>query len=206
MSAPPKTVLQTTHEEEAQIRAAVREAHGLDQLGGRRKVAAPEDAEALAAFLADPAVSDPIYDLPRPFTVANVRAWIEARARRREAGEGLLILTVDPEGRIEGYSEVAVWPERASGELIGAMRADRQNSRTGGAGMAASFDWMFETLGLRLIGLTAALDNVRSQKLIDRAGFVRMGERDVVRPDGTTRPSVYWEMTREQWRARKAGG
>jgi len=52
------------------------------------------------------------------------------------------------------------------------------------------------------MGLTAATDNVRSAKLIDAAGFVRMGTRDSVRPDGTVRVSLYWEVTREQWRAR----
>jgi hypothetical protein len=46
---------------------------------------------------------------------------------------------------------------------------------------------MFEALGVRLVGVTAALDNVRSAKVIEAAGFVRMGERDSVRPDGTVR-------------------
>jgi RimJ/RimL family protein N-acetyltransferase len=68
--------------------------------------------------------------------------------------------------------------------------------------MAHTFGWIFETLGVRLMCLTAALDNVRSQKGIDAAGFRRMGERDAVRPDGTTRKSVYWEMTRDEWRQR----
>ena len=62
---------------------------------------------------------------------------------------------------------------------------------------------MFESLGVRLIGLTAALDNVRSARIIEGVGFVPMGERDGVRPDGTVRRSRYWEMTREAWRARK---
>ena len=35
--------------------------------------------------------------------------------------------------------------------------------------------------------------------------IVRMGEREAVRPDGTTRRSVYWEMTRDEWRARYRG-
>jgi RimJ/RimL family protein N-acetyltransferase len=52
--------------------------------------------------------------------------------------------------------------------------------------------------------LTAALDNIRVQKGIDRAGFVRMGERDAVRSDGSIRRSVYWEITAEQWAARYA--
>jgi RimJ/RimL family protein N-acetyltransferase len=47
--------------------------------------------------------------------------------------------------------------------------------------------------------LTAALDNIRSQKAIDAAGFRRMGEREVTGPDGATRASVYWELSREAW-------
>jgi RimJ/RimL family protein N-acetyltransferase len=58
---------------------------------------------------------------------------------------------------------------------------------------------MFEALGLRLIGLTAALDNVRSAKAIDGAGFRRMGEVESTRPDGTVRRSLYWELRREEW-------
>ena len=87
-------------------------------------------------------------------------------------------------------------------EMAGAVRADRQSRGTGGSGAAHTFGWMFETLGVRLIGLTAALDNLRSAKLIDAAGFVRMGEREAVRADGTIRRSLYWEMTRDQWRQR----
>src|SRR5205085_5750010 len=117
-------------------------------------------------------------------------------------GDGLLFVTLDEAGRVAGYSLIEVWPERASAELGGAIRADLQNRGRGGAGMAHTFGWIFETLGVRLMCLTAALDNVRSQKGIDAAGFVRMGERDAVRPDGTVRRSVYWEMTRDEWRMR----
>ena len=65
--------------------------------------------------------------------------------------------------------------------------------------MARSIAFMFEHLGVRLIGLTAALDNVRSAASIDAAGFRRMGEVESVRPDGTKRRSIYWELTREEW-------
>ena len=61
---------------------------------------------------------------------------------------------------------------------------------------------MFDVLGVRLVGLTAALDNIRSQRVIEAAGFIDMGERDSIRPDGTVRRSRYWEMTREAWRSR----
>ena len=52
---------------------------------------------------------------------------------------------------------------------------------------------------VRLGSLTAALENGRSTRLSDRMGLRRLGEREATRPDGTTRRSHYWEMTREEW-------
>ncbi|MBI1250662.1 MAG: GNAT family N-acetyltransferase [Alphaproteobacteria bacterium] len=202
MSAPPKTILSVGAAEEADIRAAVCAALGVERLGGVRTPAETGDAAAFAAILRDPAVSAPIYDLPDAGNISAVAQWIEGRVAARARGEGLLLFNRDADGAIDGYSDVAVWPTRASGELAGAMRADRQNAGQGGAGALRTFGWMFETIGLRLICLTAALDNVRSARLIEAAGFVRMGERDAIRADGSVRPSLYWEMTRAQWRAK----
>ena len=196
MSAPPKTVLVASPAEEAAIRAAVR---GADVSGLGRVLAGPEHAEALAELLSDPAVSDPIYDLPRPFTRENVGAWIAACEAARLAGECLLMVSFDETGAVAGYSKVTVWPDRSSAEVGGAVRADRQGSGQGASGAARLFGWVFETLGVRLMGLTAATDNVRSARLIDAVGFTRRGERDSIRPDGTVRRSLYWEMTREAW-------
>lgn len=192
MSAPPKTVLFATPEEEAAIRAAVRAAEG-------HVVAGPEHVDGLLALLSDPKVSDPIYDLPRPFTRESVAKWVADSEALRQEGRCVLAVTLDAAGQVAGYSRFTVWPERSSAELAGARRADLQNSGTGRRGVAQSIAWMFEGLGVRLICLTAALDNVRSAKAIDGAGFTRMGEVESVRPDGTTRRSLYWELARDEW-------
>jgi RimJ/RimL family protein N-acetyltransferase len=92
-------------------------------------------------------------------------------------------------------------PERSSAELGGALRAEYQSAGSGGAGAAHTIGWMFARLRVRLICLTAGLDNIRSARLIDRMGFLRMGERDAIRPDGTTRRSIYWELTQDAWEA-----
>lgn len=176
MSAPPKTVLTATPEEAAAIREAVRTADP-ETLAPKRAIAGPEHVDDLLDLLSDPEVSDAIYDLPRPLTRASVAAWIDAFAEQRRRGEGLLIVVPDFGKGIVSYSQITVWPDRASAELAGAVRADIQGSGGGSDGAARSFAWMFDVLKVRLIGLTAALDNVRSIKLIDRAGFVRMGER-----------------------------
>lgn len=201
MSAPPKTVLHASGAEAEAIRRAVRTAD-VESLGPGRVRADLSHVPGLVTLLEDPQVSDPIYDLPRPIGEESVTRWVAEAQAQALGGEGLLILTLDPKGEVSGYSKITVWPERASGELAGAVRAEAQNHGKGGAGAAHIFSWMFETLGLRLIGLTAALDNVRSAKLIEAAGFVPMGERDARRPDGTVRVSRYWELTRDQWRQR----
>jgi RimJ/RimL family protein N-acetyltransferase len=192
MSAPPKTVLVASAEEEAAIRDAVRRARG-------HTVAGPEHVDVLTALLADPAVSDPIYDLPKPITRASVAAWVAESEALRQEGRCILTVTLDEAGEVAGYARFTVWPERSSAEIAGARRADLQNSGAGRQGVARSIAWMFEDLGVRLIGLTAALDNVRSAKAIDGAGFKRMGEVESVRPDGTVRRSLYWELTRGEW-------
>lgn len=201
MSYPPKTVIHASEEEAAAIRAAVR-AVDPASLGLGRALAEMKHVPGLVQLLSDERVSGPIYDLPRPITPDSVTRWVAECQAQHLAGEGLLLVTLDAHGKVAGYSHIVVWPEHASAELAGAIRADLQGQGQGGAGMARTFGWIFEALGVRLMCLTAALDNVRSQKGIDAAGFRRMGEREVTRPDGTKRASVYWEMTRDEWRQR----
>jgi RimJ/RimL family protein N-acetyltransferase len=200
VSAPPRTVLTASPEEDRAIRNAVRNAD-VTTLGPGRVVANAEHVTAILDLLGDPAVSEPVYDLPRPLTEASIAAWVAETEDLRRRGEALLILTCAAGGTVVGYSRVVVWPERSSAEIGGALRAAYQNAGAGGAGAAHTIGWMFLHLGVRLICLTAALDNIRSVKLIDRMGFHRMGERDAIRPDGMTRRSAYWELTREQWEA-----
>jgi RimJ/RimL family protein N-acetyltransferase len=201
MSAPPKTVIHASEDEAEAIRDAVRNVD-VGTLGMGRARAELKHVPGLVKLLSDEQVSGPIYDLPRPIDEESVTRWVAENQAQALAGEALLLVNLDEHGEVSGYSRIVVWPERSSAELAGAIRADLQNHGQGGAGMARTFGWIFETLGVQLMCLTAALDNVRSQKGIDAAGFRRMGEREALRPDGTTRRSVYWEMTRDEWRQR----
>jgi RimJ/RimL family protein N-acetyltransferase len=202
VSAPPKTKLEVSAEEESAIRAAVRCAD-IGKLGADCAVATLKHVDDLAHFLSDPRVSDAIYDLPRPISRDTVAEWVRNAERLRQAGEAILTVRLDETGRIFSYSYFTVWPGRSAAEIAGAFRADRQNSGAGRVGAAHSFDWMFEELGVRLVCVTAALDNVRSARVIEAAGFTRMGEREGVRADGVVRRSHYWEMSRDAWRARR---
>jgi RimJ/RimL family protein N-acetyltransferase len=199
MSAPPKTVLTVAPEEEAAIRSAVRTAD-LGLLGPRHRIADAGHVAGLVALLCDPTVSDPIYDLPRPFTPGVIGAWVADTRAKQMRGEAILAVVLDEQDAVAGYSCFTIWPERSAAELAGAHRADGQGQGRGKTGAARSFGWMFDHLGVRLIGLTAATDNIRSARVIEAAGFVPRGERQSVKADGSTRVSRYWELTRDQWR------
>ena len=201
----PFTRNRTSAEREAAIRAAVRRTDKLPSTADHSRLAMPGDEKAFLDFLEHPDVHNWIYSLPKPLTLENVARFIQDGQAKRERGVGLLSLNFDAEGRVAGYSELQVWPEWAAGELAGAMRPDLQSKGQGGSGMARTFTWMFEALDLDLICNTTALDNIRIQKLFQKTGFEYKGDIESTRPDGSTRASQVWEISREAWMAGQAG-
>ena len=66
-----------------------------------------------------------------------------------------------------------------------------------------AFDWLFEIIGVDLICETAALDNIRTARLLERLGFVEKGVIESELVGGETRPSRYWEMSNTAWQTIK---
>ncbi len=181
------------------IRSAVSAATSITTENASSRLAKVTDAAIFHEFLSDPQIHAPIYTLPNPLSIEAVRDFIADHQRQREQGSGLLLLNFDDQGRIGGYTDICIWPEWAAGELGGAVHPDRQGKRRGIEGARLSFDWMFDVLGLELICETASLDNHRTAHLLDGLGFRRMGEIVSQRDDGTTRPSLVWEVSRAEW-------
>lgn len=199
VSAPPKTRLHVTPEEAHAVRAAVIAADPSG-LGADCTAASEKDAQALTHLLADPSIATAIYDLPSPITLQTVGAWIADAETKRRRGEALLTIRTATDATIYSYSYFTIWPDLAAAEIAGGFRTERQDAGLGKTGALRSFAWMFEAFKVRLICVTAALDNVRSARVIEAAGFTSMGERQSRRADGSERRSRYWEMTIEQWR------
>lgn len=199
MSELPLTRIAFSGARQAEIRNAVRAAKGIAFDDAPSRLATVDDAEVFCRFLSDPAIHGPIYNLPVPLTTETVRTFIQRKLDERDRGEGLLFLRFDPEGAVIGYSEFDIWPEWGAGDLGGALRPDQQGRRAGVSGAARTFTWMFETLRLELIVATGALDNIRTARILDGLGFERKGEIISHRPDGGTRTSRVWEVTRQAW-------
>ena len=204
MSDLPFTRNRTSAEREADIRSRVRNTKALPSTAAASRLARPGDAPHLLELFAFPEVNRWIYSLPRPLNEEGVRTYIEEKAAAKDRGEAILSLNFDETGTLSGFSEVHVWPEWAAGEVAGGMRPDLQNKGQGGAGMIGTFTWMFDALGLDLLCNTTATDNVRIQKLFEKTGFAYRGDIQSRRPDGSSRLSQVWEITREDWTERFA--
>lgn len=204
MAQPPDTALSASPEEAAAIRRAVRSIKLVDVPYGRYRPARGSDAADLFDLLVDSRVSAALYTIPQPVTRAWVADWIKIHEAEAELGDGLLMPARDDTGATTGFVDLQVWPERASAEFGGGIRADLQSASMGTRGASALFDWLFNDVGVRLIVMTNALDNIRTARLLASLGYRRLADRQCATPTGALRPSMYWELSRDDWRARQA--
>ena len=201
MARLPLTRKWATEEKQAAIRKAVSAATEIPAIA---QLATLDHVDILTALLLDPAISEPIYTLPKPITQKAVTAFIKQHLNERAEGVGLLMISVDDSDAAAAYHDIQFWPQWSACELGGAIRSDRQGAGSGGGGAAAAFGWLFDVIGIDLICETAALDNHRTARLLERLGFVFHGQIESELPDGGIRPSNYWEMTRADWHAKGA--
>jgi len=190
----PKTKLQVSKAEAARIRQKIRNVRTIEGDSGGSRLATIGDAPGLLKLLSDERVSGDVYTLPRPFTPDSITAWIKDHEKQSRDGVGLLMIAEDDMGDIVTITDFQFWPEYAACEFGGVIAAHLQNKSVGTKGITHLCDWVFEEIGIRLLAMTASPENIRSHKLLDRLGFERMGEMESVRPDGTVRRSLYWEL------------
>jgi len=209
MSDIPKTRIRVSDEEADRLRSFVRQA---DLMNGRiagARLARREDAAALAGLLGHESIGPKIYTMPNPINEETMAIFIEDHLMQRARGEGILFASFNAAGEATAYFDVELWPHWSIAKFGGAVKAERQGRGFGGACGLAAVEWCFDQLGVARICETTARDNHRSIRLLSRLGFEQMGEVTSVKPDGATRPSLYWEMARSDREAareqRRAG-
>ncbi len=193
----PKTKLNISKEEAQRIRARVRAVQTISGDLGVSRRAVQADAPGLLKLLSDARVSGDVYTLPRPFSLNSISAWIRDHTQQAKDGRGLLMVTEDERGQIITLTDFQFWPEYSACEFGGVIAAHLQSQSVGTKGMAHLCDWVFKQLGIRLLVMTTSPQNIRSHKLLRGLNFTQMGEMDSVRPDGSVRKSLYWELLRE---------
>lgn len=195
----PKTRVPVAIEEAERLRDFVRQAELMNGRIAGARVALRPDAGSLAGLLCHESIGPRIYTLPNPINADTMAVFIDDHLAQRARGEGILFASFNAAGEATAYFDVELWPQWSIAKFGGAVKAERQGRGFGGACGLAAVEWCFDQLGVLRICETTAHDNDRSIRLLSRLGFIQMGEVISVRPDGSTRPSIYWEMSREDW-------
>ena len=125
--------------------------------------------ESLMRFMLQPAPSEP--------SIEEAAAWLDVRERRREHGEALfLVVAASEDDRalgsvwlwnvdvLNGRGEVGYWLLRDARGRGAATRAVR-----------LLVGYAFGQLGLERLELFTLIGNVASERVAERAGFVREG-------------------------------
>jgi RimJ/RimL family protein N-acetyltransferase len=200
----PKTRTYVSSEEAERLRAFVRQAELMNGRIAGARVARPEDAAALAGLLAHETIGPRIYTMPNPINAETMAPFINDHLLQRARGDGILFVSFNGQGEATAYFDVELWPQWSIAKFGGAVKAERQGRGFGGACGLAAVEWCFDQLGVARICETTARDNDRSIRLLSRLGFIQHGEVVAIKPDGSTRPSLYWELEREAWDAARS--
>jgi putative acetyltransferase len=136
--------------------------------------AAPADAEALAALMADEAVYAGVLQMPYP----TAELWRQ-RLEGQFAESGSLHLLAVTDGQViasAGIGQQGSTPRRRHAGWLGmTVGAEWQGRGVGKLLMAALLDWADNWAGLLRIELTVYTDNARAVGLYEKFGFVHEG-------------------------------
>ncbi|MEV4115240.1 GNAT family N-acetyltransferase [Nonomuraea sp. NPDC049695] len=135
-----------------------------------------EDVSDLAATAADP-VTQANTGVPPGYTQEHARAFIDSSERMRMRGAGIGWTVEELEtGRFAANVDVRDldWMSRTA--EVGYMTAPWARGRGyAGEAVVAIARWLFERHGFRRLQLRAAVTNTASQRVAEKAGFVREG-------------------------------
>lgn len=165
----------------------------------------PEDAEALARWLNDPAVWVPFARL-WPVSAEAERQWIAGQVGRRD--ELNLVVFEKSSGRPVGLAGLrsldAAGASARLGLLIGEAAARGRGLGADAAGLLLAYG--FDFLGLRRVNLSTLADNAAALRLYEKLGFAREGlERQGALRAGRYVDVVHMGLFAGEFRARRSG-
>ena len=134
------------------------------------------DAAALAGVLSDGEVAR-WTSTPQPYSERDARQWIASHPQRWQDGRAAALAVVESmTGRVVGSVELVV-ADWSNGVAEVAYAIGAANRRRGVATRAVrlTVGWGLRDVGLARVELLTHLGNVASQRVAEKAGFVREG-------------------------------
>jgi RimJ/RimL family protein N-acetyltransferase len=153
-----------------------------------------EDAEAIAIACDDPDTAKFIPGMPSPYTVEDARSYLEICERVWHTRERLPFGIVDEADRVLGSIDVRLGDVGSIGYQVG-----REARGRGVATRAVVLlsRWALRDGGVERLELMTHADNLASQRVAEKAGFVREGVlRSHLRFADGRRDSVLYSLLR----------
>jgi N-acetyltransferase len=166
------------------------------------RYAGREDAPALFELASDPEVTK--YFSWGPYThQSQALAYIDSLTSKREQGERIEMVIVHPEVGVIGVTGLSEFSLRDRRAVVGTWHGRKWwGSGANRQSKALVLALAFARLGLNRLTAWCGTDNVRSQKALERIGFVHEG---VLRRwhvhDGVGKDVIVYSMLREEWEA-----
>jgi ribosomal-protein-serine acetyltransferase len=134
-------------------------------------------AELVDALDGDGEIARWLDAIPQPYTAADARAWLAQAVHAWHEGAGAPFAVVDAaSGRLLGGMGVR-WIDRgnAVGEVGYWARATTRGQGVTTRALQLAAQWALQSVGCQRLVLRADTLNVPSQRVAERAGFVREG-------------------------------
>ncbi len=129
----------------------------------------PEDAKGIARLANSPAVAKETFALPHPFSSDDARAWIEGRDGHR------FVIEDKESGQVLGCVEIFLHEE--DWELGLWLGRPHWNQGLGTEALVALGPHALIDLGLRRLTAPVFAEHGAGLRLLEKAGFARVGER-----------------------------
>ena len=134
-------------------------------------------AELVAALDGDEEITQWLDSIPQPYTDADAHAWLSQTGRSWSEGAGCPFAVVDAAtGRLLGGIGVR-WNDRVNqiGEVGYWARADVRGQGVTTRALRLVSEWALGVAGCERLVLRSDTRNLPSQRVAERAGFVREG-------------------------------
>ncbi len=163
----------------------------------------PSDVQGLSRAGDDPRVSRWTF-VPSPFTPTRARSYIGRLRRRAKAGEGLTLLVEEARsGEVLGLVGLSVNPTDPSAFLFYWISPRSWGQGLGSEAVRSVLGLAFGPLGMHRVGAHVFASNLRSRRLLRRAGFREEGRaREVRREGGRWQAELAFGLLDREFRAR----
>lgn len=149
------------------------------------------------------------YMLVNVKTSDDLRSWMEAALKLRDAGSSLPWVTVlEGSGKVVGSTRFLDMDLRNETVEIGHtwLSPEFQGTGVNAEAKMLQLSYAFNVLGLRRVAFKTHHENFQSQAAMRRLGLVEEGtfRNHYIMPDGSQRHSVWFSVTREDWPAMRS--